>query len=451
MKHLNLGERHRNIGRRGSFSSSSTGVKKRALLLERLEKRLVLDGGLNAIVSGLHGPDPQESEPAESPAQILVKFDDNVEDRPRLASSSLYMGPLEPTTHPVVHSLVDAVGAISLSSVFSDNDFSGSDFSDSAAASTAAALSALSDSGEGEEALNSVDRSALQSWYRVDLWQEESLESALTRVELLPGVKYAEPNFEWGLANQNPPVIETLPDGTTDPGFDEQWFHDNVWSSQAWDHLNRNGVYPGGSRDVVVAVIDTGVDYTHEDLAANMWVNPGEIPNNNIDDDGNGFVDDVHGASVVSNPSSHSGDPLDLHGHGTHVAGIIAGQAFNGVGGVGVAFNTQIMAIRAAQSTGTLTVDDIAEGILYAVENGAEVINMSFGGYQRSQVVEDALEIALNQAVLVAAAGNDSIDISQAPIYPASLPWVLGVEASQPNDRQSDQFFQFGLRSSCTG
>ena len=183
-----------------------------------------------------------------------------------------------------------------------------------------------------------------------------------------------------------------------------------------------------------MAVIDTGVDYTHEDLAANMWVNPGEIPNNNIDDDGNGFVDDIHGANVVSSPASHSGDPIDYHGHGTHVAGIIAGQAFNGVGGVGVAFNTQIMAIRAAQSTGTLTVDDIAEGILYAVDNGAEVINMSFGGYQRSQVVEDALEIALNQAVLIAAAGNDSIDISQAPIYPASLPWVLGVEASTAND-----------------
>ena len=161
-------------------------------------------------------------------------------------------------------------------------------------------------------------------------------------------------------------------------------------------------------------------------------------------------MDDVHGASVVSNPESHSGDPSDYHGHGTHVAGIIAAQAFNGLGGVGGAFNTQIMAIRAAQYSGTLTVQDIAEGINYAVDNGAEVINMSFGGYQRSQIVIDALEVALNQAVLVAAAGNDSLSIDVAPSYPAALPWVLGVEASTPKDKLAG-FSNFGYEVRAPG
>ncbi|MCS7465423.1 S8 family serine peptidase [Stieleria sp. ICT_E10.1] len=391
--------------------------------MELLEKRFVLDGSLAAIVPGLVGADTLESNPADVPTQILVKLNEDFEDGSRRSSSALYMGPLQQTAPPVVQSLLGAVGAISLSSLFSGEH-----------SSPSVAAPPLPLAGATEASAGSVDRSELDLWYRLDLWQEDSIESALASVSHLPGIKVAEPNVEWGLANQDPRVIEVLPDGTTDPGYDEQWFHDTTSTWKAWDHLNTNGVYPGGKRDVVVAVIDTGVDYTHENLAANMWVNPGEIPGNGIDDDGNGFVDDIHGASVVSNPNAHTGDPIDYHGHGTHVAGIIAGQAFNGVGGVGVAFNTQIMAIRAAQSTGTLTVDDIAEAILYAVDNGAEVINMSFGGYQRSQVVEDALEIALNQAVLVAAAGNDSINISQAPIYPASLPWVLGVEASTPND-----------------
>ena len=105
----------------------------------------------------------------------------------------------------------------------------------------------------------------------------------------------------------------------------------------------------GGKRDVVVAVIDTGVDYNHEELVGNIWTNAREIPGNGIDDDGNGFVDDIHGCSVVSDSRSHAGDPIDLHGHGTHAAGIIAATAFNLKGGVGVAFNVQIMAIRAAQ------------------------------------------------------------------------------------------------------
>jgi subtilisin family serine protease len=151
-----------------------------------------------------------------------------------------------------------------------------------------------------------------------------------------------------------------LPGADTDPLYSNQWHLAACKIPEAWAWLEANGLPPGGSRDVVVAVIDTGVDYTHPDLAANMWTNSRETGTdaqgrdkrtNGVDDDGNGFVDDVQGCNVVG---THSGNPMDDHGHGTHVAGIIAAQAGNGQGGVGVAYNVQIMAIKAAQYSGLL-------------------------------------------------------------------------------------------------
>ena len=120
---------------------------------------------------------------------------------------------------------------------------------------------------------------------------------------------------------------------------------------------------------------------------------------------------------------------MDDHGHGTHVAGIIAAQAGNGIGGVGVAYNMQIMAIKAAQYSGVLATSDIAEGIYYAVAQGADVINMSFGGYARSQVEEDALAVAFGQAVLVAAAGNDGKVNLPCPWRPRHVPGGLQLGA----------------------
>ena len=201
--------------------------------------------------------------------------------------------------------------------------------------------------------------------------------------------------------------------GLTDPLYTQQWHLNAARVQEAWDYLESQGKPAGGSRDVVVAVIDTGVDFTHLDLAANMWVNSREIPGNGIDDDGNGYVDDVHGIDCITS----SGNPQDDHGHGTHVAGIVAAQAGNGLGGVGVAFNVQIMAIKAAQYSGVLATSDIAQGVYYAVENGADVINMSFGGYSRSQVEEDALTVAFGSAVLVAAAGNDGKANLPVPVW----------------------------------
>ncbi|MCP5524324.1 MAG: S8 family serine peptidase, partial [Verrucomicrobiales bacterium] len=243
------------------------------------------------------------------------------------------------------------------------------------------------------------------------------------------------------LAQEPPPAV--IPSGDSDPLFAQQWHLGAVNAFEAWAWLDSQGLPPGGDRDIVIAVIDTGVALSHPDLAANLWVNGGETGEdaqgqdkrtNGVDDDGNGFVDDVHGCRVVYNQFEHTGDPSDDHGHGTHVAGIIAAQAGNHEGGVGIAYNCQIMAIKAAQYSGVLASSDIAEAINYAVQQGADIINMSFGGYVRSQIEEDALAVAFGQCVLVAAAGNDAKVNLPCPggrdLYPAAYNWVLGVMAS---------------------
>ena len=284
--------------------------------------------------------------------------------------------------------------------------------------------------------------SALATWHEIRFTAPaEKVAGIASALESFEGVVLAEPAYERATSG--------IPDATTDPLLNDQWHLNTAKVDDAWNYLDLNGLTPGGSEYITVAVIDTGVDYSHPDLVGNMWVNALEIPDNGIDDDGNGFVDDVHGVSVVGSNGSHSGNPADDHGHGTHVAGIIAAAADNGLGGTGIAYNAKIMAIKAAQYSGLLTTADIAEAIYYAVDNGADVINMSFGGYGRSQVEEDALVLAYAQAVLVAAAGNDGkanqpCPAVGSPMYPAAHPWVLGVMASgQVPDDQGDYLASF--------
>ena len=204
----------------------------------------------------------------------------------------------------------------------------------------------------------------------------------------------------------------------------------------AWQYLEKEGKNPGGSSDVIIAVIDTGVDYNHIDLRNNIWINAAEIPNNGRDDDGNGYIDDVYGWDFVSNDK----DPMDDNGHGTHVAGIIAAEN-NKEGGIGVAYNCKVMVLKAGNSSGYFNNSDIAEAIQYAYMNGASVINMSFAGSSISIAFEDALEEAYNSCILVAAAGNDGApneSLSGAkPRYPAVLPYVIGVMSVDKNGQQS--------------
>ena len=215
---------------------------------------------------------------------------------------------------------------------------------------------------------------------------------------------------------------------------------------QGWEYLQDNNINPGGSSDVIVAVIDTGVDYNHEDLKNNIWINYGEIPNNGKDDDGNGYIDDVYGWDCVGNDK----DPMDDNGHGTHVAGIIAAEN-NKVGGVGVAFNCKIMVIKAGNSSGYFNNSDIAEAVQYAYMNGASVINMSFGGSSITMAVEDALQEAYNSCILVAAAGNDGAcnnlacgycEIKRVS-YPAALPYVIGVMSVDHGGKNVSSFSNY--------
>lgn len=240
----------------------------------------------------------------------------------------------------------------------------------------------------------------------------------------------AEPDFVWEKTDTTTVAAtdEEINAETHFPCMDVT----GVWKD-CFDPVKKEA--PG--KGTVVAVIDTGVDYTHKDLADNIWVNEGEIPGNGIDDDGNGYVDDVYGVDFVDGDS----DPMDEHGHGTHVAGIIAMTPGNG-GGVGVAYGAKIMCVRAGQANGSFASTDIAKAIKYAADNGADVINMSFGGTGRSYLVESALQDAFPSCVLVAAAGNDGLPTTDAKsagyllnenIYPAGYKYVLGVMATDNN------------------
>jgi subtilisin family serine protease len=209
-----------------------------------------------------------------------------------------------------------------------------------------------------------------------------------------------------------------------DPRADEQWALQGdgpMGAASAWRQTT------GG--DVTVAVIDSGVDLTHPDLVPNLWTNPGEIPGNGIDDDGNGYVDDVHGYDFVDN----TGNPQDANGHGTHVAGIVAARGGNGIGVAGVAWSARIMAIRVLDASARGTTTTVAQGIRYAVDNGARIINLSLAGPSPARDLEDAIVYAQQHGVLiVVAAGNEGRDLAAAPTYPAAYPEdnILGVAAT---------------------
>ena len=232
-------------------------------------------------------------------------------------------------------------------------------------------------------------------------------------------------------------------DAEQNPGYEDQV---NLGLSNIPNGWTKNGKAPGGSPDVIVAVIDTGVDYNHLDLRNNIWVNSAEIPDNGKDDDGNGYVDDVYGWNFVGNNKN----PMDDNGHGTHVAGIIAAEN-NKEGGIGVAYNCKVMVLKAGNSSGYFNNSDIAKAIQYAYMNGASVINMSFGGSNISLAVEEALENAYNTSVLVAAAGNDGAcnDLSCKECdkvgvsYPAALPYVIGVMSVDKDGKHSSTFSNY--------
>jgi subtilisin family serine protease len=192
-------------------------------------------------------------------------------------------------------------------------------------------------------------------------------------------------------------------------------------AASAWSRIT------GG--DVTVAVVDTGVNLGHRDLAPNLWTNPGELPGNGIDDDADGLVDDVHGADFVN----RDGDPADDNGHGTHVAGIVAARGNNGVGVAGLAWRARIMAVKVLGPNASGDMATVAEGVRYAVAHGARVINLSLTGPIPGPDLASAVaEAAAANVLVVAAAGNTHADDDAIAAYPAALdaPNLVAVTSS---------------------
>ncbi len=214
-----------------------------------------------------------------------------------------------------------------------------------------------------------------------------------------------------------------------DPLFNQQWGMAMLQAPQAWDIAT-------GSDAVVVAVIDTGVDYSHPDLADNIWTNTAELAGvRGVDDDGNGFVDDIQGWDFAGDGENEDNDPLGDDSHGTHVAGIIAAGGNNGMGVAGVCWNLKIMPIKIqAEGEECMTTVDIILGMEYAMENGARVINCSYGGPSSVDSEKEMLSLLGEQGILaVCAAGNDGSDIDgNINNYPAGydLDNILSVAAN---------------------
>ena len=220
------------------------------------------------------------------------------------------------------------------------------------------------------------------------------------------------------------PAAVAAPPG--DPLLDQQWplaRESALGRAAAWQQSTGAGV--------VVAVLDTGADLGHADLQGALWTNPAEIPGNGIDDDRDGYVDDVHGADIVNN----DGDPSDDEGHGTHVAGIIGARAGNGIGGAGLAPDASLMIVKVLDDHRSGTASGLAEGIRYAVAHGATIINTSVNGDGTSRALQEAIRAAgATGALIVASAGNDGRDIDANPSYPASYadPSIVAVASVGP-------------------
>jgi subtilisin family serine protease len=184
-----------------------------------------------------------------------------------------------------------------------------------------------------------------------------------------------------------------------------------------------------GSPDVVIAIIDSGIDYTHPDLAANIWNNTDEIPGNGIDEDHNGYIDDIRGWDFYYNDSNVT----DGYGHGTMCAGIAAAAGNNSIGVAGVAWNCKIMPLKIINETGWFAWEDLAAAIRYAADNGADVISISLGDVSAPTFLEDAVNYAYGKGVfLCAAAGNNG---NNTPCYPAAYENVTAVGMTNFKDR----------------
>jgi subtilisin family serine protease len=257
-----------------------------------------------------------------------------------------------------------------------------------------------------------------------------TVEEALQLLEDDPRVEYAEPNYIWH--------IDIIPN---DPSFNLLWGMHNTGQTggipdadidapEAWN--------TGTGDSVIIGVIDTGVDTAHVDLLGNIWTNPGEIPNNGLDDDGNGYVDDVHGWDFVN----WDNGPVDDNSHGTHVSGTIAAVGNNSIGVAGVCWSAKIMALKFLDSGGSGSTSDAILAVEYAIMMGANLTSNSWGGGPFSQALKDAIDSSGAHGMLfVAAAGNSWNNNDVSPHYPSSydLDNIIAVAATDDRDNLADE------------
>ncbi len=244
-------------------------------------------------------------------------------------------------------------------------------------------------------------------------------------------VEYAEPNYVVkAMMSPNDPYYSSS--GSWGQSYDDLWGLKKIQAEKAWDISQGEGV--------VVAVVDSGIDYTHEDIADNIWQNSAETAGNGIDDDGNGYADDVKGYDFANSDS----DPLDDHGHGSHVAGIIAATGNNSKGIIGVAYKAKIMAVKGIDKSGSGYDSNLAKALQYAADNGADIINNSWGGSGNSSTIDTAINYAYNKGcVIIAAAGNSSEDALL--VFPANSSQVITVASTDSNDNYSN-FSNYGSK-----
>ena len=257
------------------------------------------------------------------------------------------------------------------------------------------------DAGDRADAL-APRQAAVRSHLRVPrtdlvrLQQGDSVTAAAAALERNPDVVYAEPNYRYR--------VSLIPN---DPGFPDAWGLSAISAPAAWDVTT-------GSSSVAVAVIDSGIQASHPDLAPNVWSNPGEAANG-LDDDGNGKVDDLHGWNFVANNAS----PNDDNGHGTHVAGTVGARGNDAYGVPGIAWNVQLMPLKAADRNGDLDGAAIANSLAYACGEGARIVNGSFAGPGFASTIKAVID-GCPATLFVFAAGNEGSNNDVAPRYPCA-------------------------------
>ncbi len=280
------------------------------------------------------------------------------------------------------------------------------------------------------------------SFYLLKTKSKSSIVSVRSKLKTLNSdVEYIEPNYIYHSTDTTygKSVVN-------DVDFRENWNLQNLYSKNADIHivdLWREGIV--GNQKTIVAIIDSGIDYHHPDLKKNIYTNSKEIPDNGIDDDGNGYIDDIHGWNFVDNNSNANDD----NGHGTHCAGTIGAEANNSFGIAGINWNVSILPLKFLDSQGYGETKNAILAIEYARKMGAKIINASWGGDPFSQALSDAIQEANSDNILfVTSAGNNGMNNDLTPFYPASLnlPNVISVAASNESDKIAN-YSNYGQKS----